>query len=60
MLSLYVHIPFCQSKCSYCAFSTFPMEEKSDQVQHYLSLLEQEMAFYAQKLNDKSLKTLYI
>jgi|GEM_PF-6490384 hypothetical protein len=36
------------------------MEEKSDQVQHYLSLLEQEMTFYAQKLNDKSLKTLYI
>ena len=47
MLSLYVHIPFCQSKCSYCAFSTFTMEEKSDQV-------------HASKLNDKSLKTLYI
>ena len=60
MLSLYVHIPFCQSKCSYCAFSTFSMEEKSDQVQDYLSLLEKEMAFYASKLNDKSLKTLYI
>ena len=36
------------------------MEEKSDQVQDYLSLLEKEMAFYASKLNDKSLKTLYI
>jgi oxygen-independent coproporphyrinogen-3 oxidase len=23
-LSLYLHIPFCQTKCTYCAFNTYP------------------------------------
>lgn len=59
MLSLYLHIPFCQSKCKYCAFSTFPMEEKSDSVETYLSALEQETAFYAKQLSHQPIKTLY-
>ena len=24
---LYVHIPFCRSKCSYCAFVSYPGKE---------------------------------
>ncbi len=27
-LSIYIHIPFCKSKCSYCAFSSFAMGEE--------------------------------
>lgn len=36
------------------------MEEKSDQVLDYLNHLDAEMAFYALKLTDKTIKTLYI
>lgn len=36
------------------------MEEKSDQVLDYLNHLDAEMAFYASKLTDKTIKTLYI
>ena len=24
MAGIYVHIPFCKSKCSYCDFASFP------------------------------------
>lgn len=60
MLSLYIHIPFCQSKCKYCAFSTFPMEEKSNEVANYLSALEAEMKNYSKLLNKPSLRTIYV
>ncbi len=59
MLSLYLHIPFCQSKCQYCAFSSFPLAEKSDQISQYLSALQQEIAYYGKKMQHQSIKTLY-
>ncbi len=39
MLGIYIHIPFCQQKCKYCAFSSFV-------------LTEQEQEKYIQKLLD--------
>ena len=31
MTSLYVHVPFCLQKCSYCAFYSFPLEDSADE-----------------------------
>ncbi|NQT60475.1 MAG: radical SAM protein, partial [Bacteroidetes bacterium] len=29
-LSLYIHIPFCRQKCSYCNFYSLPVNKKTD------------------------------
>lgn len=59
MLSLYFHIPFCQSKCNYCAFSSFALTEKSDQIAQYLSALKQEIKHYSEYFHHEGIKTLY-
>ena len=47
MLSLYIHIPFCQSKCKYCDFLSFP---SSDNVLAYKKALINEInAFDGEK-----------
>jgi len=39
--ALYVHIPFCETKCPYCDFNSFAMGPASD-VDRYLEALEME------------------
>ena len=39
-LGLYIHIPFCRSKCAYCDFYSLPCQECSDDLkQRYLKAL---------------------
>ena len=40
--SIYVHIPFCKTLCTYCAFNTYAGLE--DSIEPYLAALEGEMA----------------
>jgi oxygen-independent coproporphyrinogen-3 oxidase len=40
MLGIYIHIPFCVSKCAYCDFTSVPGDERAD---GYLGALEAEM-----------------
>ncbi|MEN8256336.1 MAG: radical SAM family heme chaperone HemW [Thermodesulfobacteriota bacterium] len=42
---LYLHIPFCRSKCGYCAFNSVAANRST--VDGYLDLLTQEIASYA-------------
>lgn len=42
MPSLYVHVPFCQSKCAYCAFYSVPLGS-SDFIPQYLSGIKREI-----------------
>lgn len=44
-LGLYVHIPFCKSKCRYCDFCSFP-NPKSDRIAAYLDALCGEIDSY--------------
>jgi oxygen-independent coproporphyrinogen III oxidase len=44
-LSLYVHIPFCESVCYYCACNKFVTRDHG-YATHYLDALEHEMALY--------------
>lgn len=63
MLSLYIHIPFCASKCAYCSFNSMPIfqwENYELLITQYIESLKKEINHYAEKILDKEIKTLYI
>jgi oxygen-independent coproporphyrinogen-3 oxidase len=55
--ALYVHIPFCKSKCTYCDF--FSSIQKYDTKQ-YIDALIRELHFRLEYFSVSSLKTIYI
>ena len=55
MKSMYIHIPFCSSICSYCDFTK--MYYNPDMVKRYLKALKEEIE---DRYNDEELETLYI
>lgn len=54
-LSIYIHIPFCEQKCNYCAFASFCANEK--QKEEYIDLLCNEIK--ARKIK-RPVKSIYI
>ena len=47
-LSIYVHIPFCRSRCNYCDFNTYAGLD--DSIEAYIKALEKEMRLGAAAL----------
>lgn len=45
LLALYLHIPFCQTRCTYCAFNTYTGQ--SDRISRYMSALAREVQLVA-------------
>ena len=58
--SLYVGIPFCPTRCSYCSFPSYPMDNFGNLVERYLEALFQEISYVASKQWNKRLCTIYI
>lgn len=58
--SLYVGIPFCPSVCSYCSFSSGPLEHWKGKVDEYVDALCKELEFIAERSKGKKLNTIYI
>lgn len=58
MAGIYVHIPFCKSKCRYCDFASFP--EKIGLAESYMACVYREMAMRKEQLKDLAFDTLYI
>lgn len=56
-LSIYLHIPFCSVKCSYCAFNTYTDLEHL--IQSYVDALCSELAFAAGHCSDRRVHTIY-
>lgn len=58
MAGIYVHIPFCKSKCSYCDFASFP--DKLCYAESYMACVYREMAKRKDELKGYEFDTLYI
>ena len=58
--SLYVGIPFCPSICSYCSFSSSPIDMWSPRMDDYLKALCIELYHIAKETEGKKLNTIYI
>lgn len=57
-LGLYIHIPFCLSKCRYCDFCSFP-HPKPESVEKYLSALIDEIEEYKAEYSEYNVTTVY-
>ncbi|MTI66618.1 MAG: oxygen-independent coproporphyrinogen III oxidase [Firmicutes bacterium] len=57
-LGLYIHIPFCESKCYYCDFISYP--NKRDFIEKYVDYLIKEIKMQSEKLKNYKLKTIFI
>ena len=57
-IGVYVHIPFCKSKCLYCDFNSYT--NKQDLVEKYIYYLKKEIDLYKEELNNFNVKTIFI
>ena len=58
-LGLYLHFPFCISKCPYCDFNSYQLKE-DNQISYYISALYQEITAYSKKFKKSNIKTIYL
>ena len=55
---IYVHIPFCESKCIYCDFNSFA--KKDECIEPYIKALIKEIEEYAKENKDILVKSIFI
>lgn len=61
MLSLYVHIPFCEKKCPYCDFFSVTKNALPDHYKNYFAYLIKELELHIKhhEVADKKIETIY-
>lgn len=61
-VNLYVHIPYCLTRCSYCSFVSFPIDKKSSRTDEYVDLLCDEIRSSTKLLDEcgRKILTVYI
>lgn len=58
VMLLYLHVPFCRSKCGYCAFHSQVPDDTAVQV--YLDALMREIALWGDRLGNVPVETIFI
>lgn len=58
-LGLYIHIPFCNSKCPYCSFFSIVAENELIK-RNYLAALKKEIEIYRQKYPETVIQSIYL
>ena len=58
-LGLYLHIPFCRSKCLYCDFCSFPNVE-GERMEAYVTALCRDLQKYAADCRDRTVDTVFL
>lgn len=61
---IYIHVPFCQSRCNYCAFQSMSLQSETlagrDKLfSTYLASLEAEIALQAKSLSGKEVQSVF-
>lgn len=57
-LGLYLHIPFCKSKCLYCDFCSFP-RPSDELLMRYTDVLCRDIETWAERCRDRTVDTVY-
>ena len=57
MAGIYIHVPFCRHKCSYCDFTSFP--DKIEMAEAYMACLYKELKMRGDELKDYEFDTVY-
>ena len=57
-IALYVHIPFCETKCPYCDFNTYARIE--DLIPSYVAALKSEIVLWGEVLDHAAVKTVFL
>ena len=62
MVSVYIGIPFCPTRCLYCSFTSNPIKRYEKMVESYMAALIKEIKSMGEILRDRNLKiqSLYI
>lgn len=55
-VSMYISIPFCPSRCSYCSFTSHAIEKAAKLIPQYVDLLCEELRDTAELMNELGLK----
>ena len=59
-ISIYIGIPFCPTRCVYCSFTAYSLEQKQKDVEPYLEALFKEITFVAKEKKGERIRSLYI
>ena len=57
---LYIGIPFCPSRCTYCSFASYPIDKFESEVKYYIDALIRELQNISLQNFGRTLKGIYI